>query len=359
MKTPRPISPTHRVATIKSVAVEAGVSTATVSRVLTGANAVGKKVRDRVLKAVAKLDYHPNRLARGLRAGQRKVVGVIIPDLQNPFLTGVVHGIESVLYEEGYTLVLGHSDGFAEREQAHISVLRGEGAAGLILIPDNGPGADYSSLASWGIPVVAVDRIPKGIKIDLVSTHHREGAKEAVTHLISHGYKEIALINGPAGFSVTQERLAGYQEALRTAGIPLRESYTVHSDFRQAGGEKAMKHLLDLAKPPKAVLVGNNLMALGALQAIHERGVRIPDEIAIIGFDDMPWASSLRPALSVVAQPIAELGRIAAQMLLERLKNPQQLVRQVILPPRLIIRESCGSHPASLKNAKSESRSET
>jgi DNA-binding LacI/PurR family transcriptional regulator len=346
LKTPATHRSRLRATTIKSVAREAGVSTATVSRVLTGVNVVGDNVRAKVMKAVRKLDYHPNRLARSLREGRRKMIGVIIPDLQNPFLTGVVHGVEAVLYEAGYTLILGHSDGFPEREQAHIAGLRGEGAAGLILVPDNGEGANYASLQAWDIPVVAVDRIPTGFKVDLVSTNHREGSRQAVNHLVSHGHKDIALINGPRGFSVTQERLAGYQEALAQAKIASRAAYVVHSDFRLVGGETAMNQLLDLPKPPRAVLVGNNLMALGALQAIHKRGVKIPEEIAVVGFDDLPWASSLRPPLTVIAQPIEQLGQIAAQMLLDRLNDPHRPVKQVILPPQLIVRASCSQHPA-------------
>lgn len=342
-------TPRAQTATIKSVALEAGVSTATVSRVLTGVDVVGEDLRTRVLKTIRKLDYHPNRMARSLRGGNRKMVGVIIPDLQNPFLTGVVQGVEQVLYEAGYTLVLGHSAGIPEREQGHITGLRGEGAAGLILIPDNGQGANYASLEAWDIPVVAVDRIPKGLKVDLVSTDHRDGARQAVNHLISHDHRDIALINGPHGFSVTQERLAGYRDALAEANIPLRESLIVHSDFHQAGGEAAMKQLLDMPKPPRAVLVANNLMTLGALAAIHARAIKIPEEIAIVGFDDMPWASSLRPPLTAVAQPIEELGHVAAQMLLDRLQNRERLVRRVILPPQLIVRASCGHHWASVK----------
>lgn len=311
---------------------------------LTGVNVVGDNLRAKVLKTIRKLDYHPNRMARSLRGGVRKMIGVIIPDLQNPFLTGVVHGVEAVMYEAGYTLVLGHSDGFPEREQAHIIGLRGEGAAGLILVPDNGEGANYASLEAWDIPVVAVDRIPKGLKVDLVSTDHRDGARQAVSHLIEHHYKGIALVNGPRGFSVTQERLAGYEDALNQARIPLRDWLVVHSDFRQSGGEAAMNQLLDLPKPPRAVLVGNNLMTLGALEATHKRGIKIPEEIAVAGFDDMPWAASLRPPLTAVAQPIAELGRIAAQLLLDRLKDPRRSVRRVILPPQLIVRASCGHH---------------
>ena len=155
--------------------------------------------------------------------------------------------------------------------------------------------------------------------------------------------KEIALLNGPEGINVTQERLGGYQDALRSAVIPLRESFIIHSDFRQKGGYEAMARFLQLAKLPKAVVVANNLMTLGALQAIHERGIRIPEELAVVCFDDMPWATSLRPPLTAVAQPVEELGRTGAQLLLERLRDPKRLVRQVVLPTRLMVRASCGA----------------
>jgi len=316
--------------------------------VLSVQDGVGKRVRERVLAAVRKLDYHPNRLARGLRAGLRKVIGVIIPDLQNPFFPGVVHGVEAVLYQAGYTLVLGHSDGLAEREQSHLAVLRGEGAAGVILIPDNGPGASYASLKAWGMPVVAVDRVPQGLEVDLVRSSNREGTQEATRHLLSHGYKDIAFINGPEVLSVAQQRLAGYQDALQAAGVKPPDSFIIHGDFRQEGGRAAMTRLLSLPKRPRAVLVANNLMTLGALQAIHEHGVSIPEEVAVVGFDDLPWALSLRPPLTAVAQPMEEIGRAAAQLLLERLKgqNGGALTRQIVLPTRLIIRASCGGHLA-------------
>jgi DNA-binding LacI/PurR family transcriptional regulator len=332
--------------TIKEVAAAAGVSTATVSRVLAGLDGVAEEVRDRVSGAVAKLDYHPNRLARGLRLGHRKVIGMIIPDLQNPFFTAVVHGVEAELYSAGYTLLLGHSDGLAEREKEQLRILRGEGVAGLVFIPGNLPRANYESIRTWKIPVVAVDRSPGGLEVDLVCSNNREGTRQAVNHLLSLGYKEIALLNGPEGINVTQERLGGYQDALRSAGVAVRESFIIHSDFRQVGGYAAMARFLDLAKPPRAVVVANNLMTLGALQAIHERGIRIPDELAVVCFDDMPWAASLRPPLTAVAQSAEELGRTAAQLLLERLKDPKRLVRQVVLPTRLMVRASCGARTA-------------
>jgi LacI family transcriptional regulator len=330
--------------TIKQVAAAAGVSTATVSRVMAGLRGVRKPVRERVLEAVGRLDYHPNRLARDLRAGLRKVVGVIVPDLQNPFFPAVVHGVEEVLSGAGYTLILGHSGGMRQDEDSQMAALRGEGAAGLILVPDDRSDASYRALRTWELPVVAVDRAPKGLQVDLVSTSNREGVREAVNHLLSHGYREIAFINGPEGLSVTRERLEGFLEALKQANVGCRAACVIHSDFRQGGGRAAMNRLLDLAKPPRAVVSANNLMTLGALQAIHERGVGIPEEVAIVGFDDMPWATSLRPPLTVVMQPAEDLGRTAAQLLLERIKEPSRLARQVILPTRLIVRASCGVH---------------
>lgn len=335
------------VVTIKDVAAAAKVSTATVSRVLAGLDGTGPRVRQRVLDTVKKLDYHPNRLARDLRAGMRKVIGVIIPDLQNPFLTGVVRGVESVLQQQGYSLILGNSDERAEREQRHLAVLRGEGAAGLILAPSDAPDANYEALQGWDIPIVAVDRMPRGLQVDLVCSGNREGAREAARHLIGHGYEDIAIINGPVGVDVVEDRLAGFRDALMAAGIKPRQSFVIHSDFRQTGGRAAMQQLLDLPKRPRAVFVANNLMTLGALQAIHERGMDIPRDIAVVGFDDMPWSTSLRPPLTAVAQPIEEIGRVAADLLLERLKMPGQPVRRIVLSTRLIVRASCGAHPAS------------
>ncbi len=331
--------------TMKEVAAAAGVSIATVSRVLAGGDNVAKPARERVLETIRRMDYYPNRLARDLRAGLRKLVGVIIPDLQNPFFPGVVHGVEEVLYAAGYTLVLGHSDGLAEREHNHLAVLRGEGAAGLILIPDNGPGANYDSLRAQDMAVVAVDRVPIGLDVDLVTSSNREGTRDATQHLLSHGYRDIAFINGPQNVSVSLERLSGYREALEAAGVPFQESLIVHGDFRQAGGAAALARLLDLPAPPRAVVIANNLMTLGALQTIHERRLKIPDQIAVIGFDDMPWATSLNPPLTAVAQPAEEIGRTAAQLLLSRLQEPGRPVRQVVLSTRLIVRSSCGGHP--------------
>jgi LacI family transcriptional regulator len=329
--------------TIRDVAEKAGVSIATVSRVLAGIAGAGAEAKERVLAAVEALQYHPDLSARGLRARQRKLIGVVLPDLQNPFFTGLAQGVEEELCDAGFTLLLGHCDGKPDRERRHFEVLRGEGAAGLILVPSNGPGADYAPLAQWELPVVAVDRAPRGLDVDLVNTDNRASAREAVRHLIALGHREIVLINGPEAFDVSVERLAGAREAVADAGLPPDSLAVVHSDFHQDGGFKAMEQLLGRPQRPHAVLVANNLMTLGALQAIHERRLRIPEDIAVVGFDDMPWATALWPPLTAVAQPATELGRTAASLLLDRLAEPRRVPRHVILRNRLQVRASCGA----------------
>jgi len=339
IKSPRP--------TVRDVAARAGVSIATVSRVLAGVAGAGPEVRERVRSAVETLHYKPDLSARGLRARQRKLIGLVLPDLQNPFFTGMVHGVEDVLCDAGYTLLLGHSDGRVERERRHLDVFHGEGVAGLVIVPSNSPEADYSDLSSMGLPIVAIDRAPRGLDVDLVKTDNVGGARNAMRHLISLGYKQLALINGPQGLDVSVERLEGARQACAALGIQPEALQVLHSDFHQEGGYQAMKTLLSGGRVPRAVLVANNLMTLGALQALHEGRVRIPEDVAIVCFDDMPWSTSLWPPLSAVAQPAEELGRTAAGLLLERLVTPDRVSRQVILRNQLMVRASCGAAPIS------------
>lgn len=332
--------------TIRQVAARAGVSTATVSRVLGGLEGAGREVRERVLAAADTLRYRPNRLARSLRGGRRRMIGVIIPDIQNPFFTGVVHGIEAALCRHGYSFLLGHSDGLAERERMHLEVFRSEGAGGLVLAPANAPEADYRAFASGEVPIVALDRSPAGLEADLVTTNNREAARGATAHLLSAGHPSIALINGPECFDVSRERLAGYLDALRAAGLAPAEAFILHGDFREGGGREAMSRLLALPHRPRAVFAANILMAVGALGAILAAGLRVPEDVALVGFDDTPWAALLRPALTTVAQPAVEMGRTAAELLLQRLEDPSRPTRHVLLGSCLVVRESCGAAAA-------------
>lgn len=337
------ITPKRRPVTIKDVAAKAGVSTATVSRLLAGKQAASSEVKNRVLRIVEELGYEPNHSARNLRTRQRKVFGIVIPDLENPFFTGIIRGAEETLRAAGYSLLIAHSDESPEREEHEIRVLRAEGAMGLLLIPSRAESTHYSS-SDWGdLPVVAIDRVPMKWVVDSVKTANAEGARLATEHLIHLGHQRIAILNGPAHYDVAQERLAGFRQALAARGQRIPAEWVVHGDFRQESGFHATKCLLQTSSRPRAIFVANHMMALGALMAIHELGLCIPADVAIASFDDMPWGAALNPPLTAVAQPTLDLGRTAATLLLERQQDPLRPVRQVILQPSLVVRASCGA----------------
>jgi LacI family transcriptional regulator len=339
-------SPGVRV-TVRQVASHAGVSTATVSRALAGGAGVGESLRRRVLDAAATLNYRPNRAARSLRVRRSLTVGVVIPDIQNSFFTGILRGLEHVLQTGGYAFLLGNSDGRPDRERLYIDTLREEGVAGLIIVPTQREPHQYRELQAAGVPLVTLDRSAHGLSADHVTVTNREGVRGAVHHLIALGHERIGFVGGPEHVNVAEDRLAGYEDALTEAAIPVDRSLIQFSDFQQSGGRAATDALLRLSGGPTALFVANNLMTLGAFEALHERRIRIPDDVAVVSFDDIPWATSLHPPLTAVAQPTFELGVTAAQLLLDRLREPYRPFRRVVLDTRLIVRGSCGSHAVS------------
>jgi LacI family transcriptional regulator len=329
--------------TIREVAKRAGVSIATVSRVFSGGARVTEDVSRRVREAAVLVNYQPNRIARNLRVRQTRTVGVIVPDIENPFYTSVIGGIEEVLQASEHSLLLANSNENPKREQANVRTFQGEGVAGVIFAP-TGPDTDvYLQLRSASIPLVAISRIPEALLIDTVSVANRAGAQSAISHLLKLGHTRIAFISGPPWISTAKERLSGYEEGLAAAGITPDRALIRFADFRQRGGYEAMRELLCINPLPTAVFVGSNLMTLGALQAIHESRIRIPQDIAVVGFDDLPWAVSLNPPLTAVAQPAYQVGLTAARMLLERLRDPNRPPRNVVLDTALTIRSSCGA----------------
>jgi len=335
-------TPAGRV-TVHQVAALARVSTATVSRALAGTGSVTELLRRRVVDAAATLNYRPNRAARSLRIRRSLTVGVLIPDIQNFFFTGIERGLEQVLHEEGYTYLLGNSDGAAERERLYIDTLRDEGAAGFIIVPSERGNRSYRALQDSGVPIVMLDRTAPGLSVDQVNVTNQEGVRTAVRHLIQLGHRRIGYIGGPSALNVARERLAGYEQALEEAGLPMDPALVRPGDFQQAGGLAATEALLNLSPRPTAMFAANNLMTLGAFEALHRRRMVIPDDVAIVGFDDLPWATSLQPPLTAVAQPTFELGVAAAQLLLARLRDPRRPFRRVVLDTVLIVRGSCGA----------------
>jgi DNA-binding LacI/PurR family transcriptional regulator len=272
---------------------------------------------------------------------------MVFPDIENPFYASVIAGAEEVLQNAGYSLLLANYGEDPERERTQLTTLRAERVAGILFAASCKPSADYRYALDAGIALVAVSRIPDGLNVDLVTVSNQDGARDAVEHLLRLGHRRIGLIDGAVSLSTTRERKAGYEQALRNAGLPLSLELIVHADFfHQAGGYEAVSKLLNAPKKPTAILVVSNNMALGVLQALQERGIGIPTDMAVVGFGDTPSAPLLRPPLTVVAQPAREIGATGARLLLERLGDPDRPRRSIVLDTRLIVRESCGQQRA-------------
>jgi LacI family transcriptional regulator len=327
--------------TIKDVAKKAGVSTATVSRVLNGDSRVTPPFRKAVLEAVEALNYQRDRTARRLRAKVSQTIGLIISDIQNPFFTSVARGVEDEAYNNGYNLLLCTSDEDLQKERLYLDIMLAESAAGVIISPGSEQENTIEPILKAGVPVVVVDRRVEGAAVDTVMVDNFESTRQAVGHLLDLGHRRIGFVGGPPQVTTARERRAGYERAYCDRGIELDPDLIKASNFKLTGGYTATCELLENDDPPTALFTANCLTTLGALNRIHERGLAIPQEIAIVGFDDMPWATSLNPPLSVVAQPTYELGRKTAQLLFRRIKDRNCDVMEVRLKPRFIVRDSC------------------
>ena len=333
--------------TLKDVAKAAGVSSATVSRYLTGHARLSDETRLDVERAIRELNYRPNRVARRLQAtgGRSGLLGLVIPDMRNPFFTDIGHGVEDAVRQHGYTVILGHSNDSAEREARYLDLFHAEHVDGIVLPTVRSARATIDDLSRGDIPVVCVDR-KTAAEVDTVVSDNVRGARLATEHLLALGHRRIGFVGGLPEISTTRERLDGYREALAAEDVPFSSELTAEGDSRQDSGRVRTGRLLDLPDPPTALLTGNNLMTLGALQEIRERKLRIPDDVAIVGYDDMPWSSAFNPPLTAVDQPGYEMGRQAAEILMRRIEAPDTPPETVVLRPRLVVRGSCGATAA-------------
>ncbi|MDA3626302.1 LacI family DNA-binding transcriptional regulator [Saccharopolyspora sp. WRP15-2] len=326
-------------ATISDVATRAGVSTATVSRALNGKSSVDPALAARVLTAAAELGYRPNGPARNLRKQETAVLALIIADVENPFFTAIARGVEDVAHAAGYSVVLCNSDDEPEKEREYIDVALQERVAGVLLSP-TGHGESAELLGRHTTPVVAVDRPLPNSPSDTVLVDSRLAAAEAVQHLADQGYRRIACLTGPSGVLTADDRLAGYRDGLRTAGLPESDELVRRSEFKAAGAKQAAHSLLTQPDRPDAVLVGNNMMAVGVLETCAELGMRPGRDIGVVAFDDAPWATLLDPPLTVVAQPAYDVGAVAAQLLLGRIAGERGEVTTTTLSAHLVARAS-------------------
>ena len=329
---------------MSDVARAAGVSIATVSRALANAGAgVSPELRERVLAAVAELDYHPNHLPRNMRARSSRTIGLVISDIENPYFTAVVRGAEDVAHRRGYTMVLANTDEDAEREALCLQTMAAERAAGVVVASTGQHSAGLRRLISTGIPVVALDRRIAGANVDTVVVDNETAAYEAVRHLASLGHRRVAMVGGPGKVSAISEREAGYERAVRDHG--LERGLLWHGDLREAGGRRTTLELLREPERPTAIFSVNSMSTIGVLHALRDLGLRAPDDVSVIGFDDIPTGDLLDPPLSVVRQPTYQLGARAAELLLRRVQEPDAPVQEVVLAASLVLRPSTGPVP--------------
>ncbi|HEV2514242.1 MAG TPA: LacI family DNA-binding transcriptional regulator [Devosia sp.] len=329
--------------TIRDVAKRAGVSVPTVSRVLNKHPGVGEELVARTLAAIADLNYHPSRAAQQLRTQDSGRVAVVFSDLSNQFHISVLKGIEQVLSVEGISITIGNADQDPKREAALIDIVLSDNAKGLIIAPTREDVPAVERAVEQGLPVVVVDRRMRNVAVDTIYTDSAKGAQDAVRHLIELGNQRVAMISGPIHLTSAQDRYSGYMQAISDAAISFDPSLLRFGDYRQESGYRLARELMGLEQPPSAIFVANNAMTIGALNAIHEMGRAIPEEIAIVGFDEVDWAISLNPPLTTVAQSPVEIGVGAATMLLERIAGKATSARTIVRDTSLQIRASCGA----------------
>ena len=334
------------VVTIKDVAREAGVSVGTASQALRDSPAVRETTRRRVLAVSKRLRYQPSALARGLVTRRTHTVGLLISDISNPFFVRAVRAVEDAAQENGYNVILCNTDEDPSKEKRYLRVLVEKRVDGIILATTAGSLQAVRDVRWRRIPLVLFDRELPHVSIDTVKVDSVLGGRLATEHLLGLGHRRIAIIHGPVVRSTGAERLRGYLLALRAAGLRPEPALIREGNFKQDSGRELARKLLELSPPPTALFCTNNLMTVGAIQTLQERGVRIPADLSLVGYDDMEWWMLTHPPLTTVGQPVYDLGREAMRLLLSQIEsNSRRRPQRVILKPELLTRESCGPPP--------------
>lgn len=325
-------------ASIKEVARVAGVSTATVSRVLSNGAHVRPEVRERVMAAVEQLSYRPNLLARSLRSQQSNTIGLIVSDIRNPFFTAISRAVEDTAYDQGYSLLLCNTDEDPDKEAIYLNLMHDQNVAGVIFSPTLQT-ADHYSASHITFPTVVVDRSVKDADVDTVLLDNVDAAYRLCTHLIEQGYRRIAVLYGETS-TTGRERYKGFEKALREHHLSSAPDHLRGVPPKIETGYTATLKMLDSSHPPDALFTTNSLLAAGALQAIRERNLTIPTDIALVTFDETTWASLVQPPLTLITQPTYEIGKTATELLLQRIADPKRATRQVMMKGQLLVRGS-------------------
>jgi len=326
--------------TVYTVAKQAGVSIATVSRTLAGSPKVKPATRDRVLKVIEELNFQPDPSARRLAHQKTETIALVFPDISGPYYSSVIRGVEQAAGRYNYNVLIYGTHG-KESSGRYLSTLTSK-VDGLIILARSVDSESLKLLQREGAPFVLLCQPNVSIQCSTVAVDNEAGAFKAVSHLIRHGHRQIGIITGPDNSPDNSERLKGFQKGLLEAGLSVPQEWIASGNFQYEGGRVAMSHLLETTSTLTAVLAANDEMAMGAIDVALGKGLRVPEDLAVIGFDDIQMASLTRPSLTTVRQPMQLLGETAVKLLFDRFKNPGAPFRHELLETRLIVRQSCG-----------------
>lgn len=327
-----------RVRTVKEIAAAAKVSVATVSRALQRPELVSEKTRERINEVVKRLGYTPNALARNLRTSRTRLIVALLPDIANPFFSEVIRGIEQVAYEKGYSVLLGETQSNLVREQAYADMVAARQVDGMITMFHRVPAIPMDGR----LPLVNACEYVKDSAISSVYVDNVAAAESAIDYLVALGHRDIAFIAGPSSSPICVDREQGYHLALRRANIAANPALTAVGDFSIEAGERAIEMLRAQGRTFSAVFCSNDEMAIGAMRALSSAGLRIPDDVSVVGFDDIRFSRYTTPPLTTISQPKNALGREAMTMLIEILNDPEVPPRKRVLSAELVVRGSTG-----------------
>lgn len=327
--------------TISDVARRAGVSTMTVSRAINQSGSVSPATRARVERAIVELEYVPNALARQLRSNRTKTLALVVSDISNPFFTTIARGVEDAARERAFGVMYCNTDESEQEEIAYLEVLIERRIDGVLLVPSSTSTASVRLLRAHDIPVVVLDRRVRARRVDAVRCDSVGGAYVLVRHLLELGHRRIGVLTGRRTVSTSVDRVTGCQRALAEAGVELDKRLVRYGEFNQAAGFRMAQQLLAMSPRPTAIFAANNFIAFGAIRAIRDAGLRVPDDMSVVAFDDLPPEWVIDPFLTVLAQPAYEMGRRGTELLLKRLAGGDGgAPSTTVLPSELIVRRS-------------------
>ncbi|HWQ79153.1 MAG TPA: LacI family DNA-binding transcriptional regulator [Anaerovoracaceae bacterium] len=330
---------------IKEIARRAGVSVATVSRVLNHPESVAPGTKERILTVMEESEYTPNWFARGLNFNKTNTIGLVIPNILNPSYTEIAKGVEDVAHQKDHTVLFCNVEGSVEKERKYVDDLAKRRIDGIVLVSSLLEQEDVEGIKKQGIPVVLIGENKGDIKdVPIVRIDCEGAAYKAVRHLIEIGYRDIAIIYGSTPERENKRKIEGYRQALTEAGIPEREEYLQEAANNIEGGYIAAKRLIDLKRKPRAIFTTSDLLAFGAIDAMKDHGVKVPDEIAFVGFDNIRMSNLIDPKLTTIEKPLHKMGVVGARLLFDIIdtKGEENNSRDILLQSKLKIRKSCG-----------------